>query len=190
MIQVKFKQLMEIKQAKLVGLIMLVDMEEKRQLIVVTDHPTSMYISATSEAKRHSQARSKFFERSALYAAVSLLPDEMRKLMYVHVDGLFGGQYQAQLIRRNADINEEPHLLRMSEAVLLSIVSDIPMYIDDHLWRIQSTVYKKNSSETSIPMNTLPLDMLKEALRQAIDKEEYETAKLLNDEIHNRFPEE
>lgn len=186
--RVKFKQLIEIKHTKLVGLLMLVDEDEERQLIVVTDHPTSMYISATNAAKHHPDARLKFFERSSLFALLSLMPEEMKKLMFIYVDGLVGGQYQAQLIRRNADINEKPHLLRMSEAVLLSIVSDIPMFIDDHLWRIQSTVYQRNASGTSIPMNTLPLDMLKEALRQAIDREEYETAKLLNDEIHNRFP--
>lgn len=189
MVRIKFKYTQEIVQAKFVNLIILTDENEKRQLVVITDKPTATNISATYESRKSALTRKKFFERSALYVALSLLPDEMKKLMFIHIDALVDGQYHAHLVRRNADINEPDHDLRISEAVLLSIVADIPIYIDDHLWRIQSTIHNKLSNGTSIPLNTLPLPMLKEALQQAIDKENYEMAKLLNDEIHNRFPE-
>lgn len=190
MIRIKFKYTQEIVQAKFINLIILTDEEEERQLVVITDKPTAANISATYESRKTEITRRGFFERSALYAVLSLLPVEMKKLMYVHIDGLVDGQYHAHLVRRNADINEPARDLRISEAVLLSIVADIPLYIDRHLWRIQSTPHNHMSNGTSIPLNTLPLPMLKEALQQAIDKENYEMAKLLNDEIHNRFPEE
>ncbi len=190
MIRIKYKYTQEIKQSNLVHLIILVDEEEKRQLVVITDKATAMHITATNESQKQSLTRRLFFERSALYVAMSLIPEEMKKLMFIHIDGLRDSQYHAHLVRRNADINETPHELRISEAVLLSIVSGIPMYIDDHLWRIQSTPHNANSNGTQIPTNTLPLPMLKKALQEAIDREDYEAAKVLNEEIHNRFPEE
>lgn len=190
MVRIKFKYTQEIVQAKFINLIILTDEEEERQLVVITDKPTAANISATFESKKTEITRKAFFERSALYVVLSLLPAEMKKLMFIHIDGLRDSQYHAHLVRRNADINEDMHELRISEAVLLSIVSGIPLYIDDHLWRIQSTPHHRNSNGTSIPMNTLPLPMLKEALQDAISKENYEMAKLLNDEIHNRFPQE
>lgn len=188
MIKIKYKYTQEIKQSNLVHLIILVDEEEKRQLVVITDKATAMHITATYESQKQSLTRKMYFERSALYVAMSLLPEEMKKLMFVHIDGLKDSQYHAHLVRRNADYNEETHELRISEAVLLSIVSGIPMYIDDHLWRIQSTPHNAASNGTQIPTNTLPLPMLKKALQEAIDNENYEMAKVLNEEIHNRFP--
>ncbi|MCF0192578.1 MAG: bifunctional nuclease family protein [Prevotella sp.] len=187
-IRLKFANVQEIQGAKLANLIVLVDEFEQRQLVVITDKPTAMNISANYESKQIDKARALYFERSALYVTLSLLPEEMKKLMYIQVDGLIDSQYHAHLIRRNADINEPVHELRMSEAVLLSIVSDIPLYIDKHLWDIQSTRYKKGGNGTSIPMNTLPLPMLKDALKKAIETEDYKMAKALNDEIKNRFP--
>ncbi len=190
MVKLKFKAMQEIRQAQLVGLLVLVDELEERQIVVLTDRPTAMNISATYEAKKSPMAMDRFVNRSALSVILSYLPDEMKKLMFIEVSGLINGQYNAQLFRRNADIMEIPKDIRISEAILLSIISDIPIYIDDHLWRIQSTAYNANSSGTAIPMNTLPLDMLKKALQESIEREDYESAKMLNDEIHNRFPQE
>lgn len=189
MVRIKYKYTQEIRQAQFVHLLILVDEKEERQLVVITDKSTAMNISSTYEAKKRPMTRRLFFERSALYVAMSLIPEEMKKLMYIHIDGLLDSQYHAHLVRRNADINEQFHELRISEAVLLSIVSNIPIYIDDHLWRIQSTPHQANSNGTSIPTNTLPLPMLKKALQEAIDSENYELAKVLNEEIQNRFPE-
>lgn len=190
MIKIKYKYTQEIRQANFVHLLILVDESEKRQLVVITDKSTAMNISATYEAQKRPMTRRLFFERSALYVAMSLIPEPMKKLMFIHIDGLVDSQYHAHLVRRNADINDELHELRISEAVLLSVVSGIPLYIDDHLWRIQSTPHNANSNGTSIPTNTLPLPMLKKALQEAIDSENYELAKVLNEEIHNRFPQE
>ncbi len=188
MIKIKYKYTQEIRQAQFVHLLILVDENEERQLVVITDKSTAMNISANYESQKRPMTRRLFFERSALYVAMSLIPAEMKKLMYIHIDGLIDSQYHAHLVRRNADINEELHELRISEAVLLSVVSGIPLYIDDHLWRIQSTPHIANSNGTSIPTNTLPLPMLKKALQEAIDTENYELAKVLNEEINNRFP--
>ncbi|MCF0244444.1 MAG: bifunctional nuclease family protein [Bacteroidaceae bacterium] len=190
MILIRFKHTQEIKQAKFINLLILVDQDEKRQLVVVTDKPTAMNISATHEARKDPWARRLFLQRSALHVVMSLMPEEMKKLMFIHIDRIIDGQYQAHLVRRNAELNEPEHPLRISEAILLSLVADIPIYIDDHLWRIQSTPYNETSNGTTIPANTLPLPLLKSALKSAIENEQYEMAKILNDEINNRFPQE
>lgn len=188
MTRIEYFAIQEIHQAPFVNLLLLVDEEHKRQLVVVTDKPTAMNIAAMHDSQTDPNGRELFFKRSALYVLLSLLPAEMKRLMYIHIDQLVGGQYCSHLVRRNADINEPRHDLRISEAILLSISAGIPIYIDDHLWHTQSTKHDPKASGTTIPANTLPLPMLKQALQQAIDNEEYEMAKVLNDEIHNRFP--
>lgn len=216
MIKIKYKSTQAIRQADFVHLLILVDEQEKRQLVVVTDHPTAMSITAMASAKQDPVARRLFFKRSAVYALAQQLPEDVRKLMYIHVHGLVNGQYNAVLKRQSISSTDPPAptpptslrgelegdaaisplsgvgggALRISEAILLSIVADVPMYIDEHLWRTQSTAFDPASNGMAIPANTLPLNMLKSALRQAIDNEQYEVAKVLNDEIHNRFPQE
>ncbi|MCF0203633.1 MAG: bifunctional nuclease family protein [Bacteroidaceae bacterium] len=187
MVKIEYLATQEIVHSDKVNLLILVDEGRTRQLVVITDRPTAISISAMYSAKGNRMAYEQFVKRSALYVMMSVVPEALRRLMHIRIDALMHGQYRAMLVRKDT-LGEPPMELRTPEAVLLSVVSGIPMYIDDHLWRTQSTVFNPLATGTSIPTNTLPLEMLQEALQSAIDSEDYEAAKKINDEINNRFP--
>ena len=98
--------------------------------------------------------------------------------------GLFEGQYQVVLMNEMADSVR----LRMSDAVLLSIISNIPLYIEDRLFERQNFPFDEHSQSIAIPINTMDLPRLKMALEHAVENENYELASQLRDEIKRRNP--
>lgn len=99
------------------------------------------------------------------------------------IQNILDGQYIVSLCRKDL---QDPIPIRASDAVLLSVVGDIPLYIDSLLMARQSVIYKKNSVGISIPVNTLSDEMLQSALDKAIDNENYELASHLHDEKKRR----
>jgi bifunctional DNase/RNase len=76
--------------------------------------------------------------------------------------------------------------IRMSDAVLLSMISDVPLYIDGALMEQQSIPFQEANTRVSIPINTLDIDKLKEALDKAVDEENYRLASVIKDELGRR----
>ena len=68
----------------------------------------------------------------------------------------------------------------------LSLVGDIPLYIESGLMRRQSVAYRENSRGVSLPVNTISDEMLQAALDKAIADENYELASHLRDEKKRR----
>jgi protein-arginine kinase activator protein McsA len=79
--------------------------------------------------------------------------------------------------------------LRMSDAVLLSLISDIPLYIEDNLMERQCFPFDERAQKIAIPINTMDLSRLQSALADAIENENYELASQLRDEINKRHHE-
>ena len=76
--------------------------------------------------------------------------------------------------------------MRMSDAVLLNIISECPLYIEEQLMRQQSVPFDENARGVAIPINTMDVRRLNMALQRAIDNENYELASQLRDEIKRR----
>lgn len=93
------------------------------------------------------------------------------------------GQYKVLFINSESGICEE---LRASDAVLLSLVSAIPLYACNPVFTQQSTPYKPGGHDLSIPVNSLNDQMLASALKNAVAKEQYNLATHLRDEIRRR----
>jgi hypothetical protein len=75
----------------------------------------------------------------------------------------------------------------MSDAVLLTLIcDDIPLYIEENLMKRQCVDYDPKATGIAIPINTMDRRRLNEALRQAIEVENYELASHLRDEINRR----
>lgn len=75
------------------------------------------------------------------------------------------------------------------DALLLSYASDgkIPVYIDEELWHKQGTPYFGDDEHgISLPLNTLSVELLKDALEKCIAEEQYEAAKQIKDELDSR----
>ena len=76
--------------------------------------------------------------------------------------------------------------IRASDAVLLSMVADIPIFISETLMRQQSVEYTGKKTGVTVPINAISIPMLEESLKKAIDSENYEMASKLRDEINKR----
>ena len=76
--------------------------------------------------------------------------------------------------------------VRASDAVLLSLISDIPIYIETSLMARQGTPFNKNATGASLPINILDNKMIEDALAKAIKDENYELASRISEEIKRR----
>ena len=98
--------------------------------------------------------------------------------------GIHDGQYQVVL--SDCDYTNNVRL-RMSDAVLLTVISDnIPLYIEQTLMERQSVPFDPKAMGIAIPINTMDNQRLGEALQHAIEEENYELASHLRDEINRR----
>ena len=75
----------------------------------------------------------------------TLLPEVLLKMLPSNYElmivGIFDGQYQVLLMDT---VKGESVRVRMSDAVLLSIISDIPLYAENNLLKVQSVPSNKH----------------------------------------------
>ncbi len=154
------------------SVVMLTDEAREHALTVICDEPmTRQYLLRL----QHSSICS------------DRLPEALVQMLTVGhemmVFGLHDGQYQVVL----ADVQYERNTrIRMSDAVLLSMISDIPLYMEASLFRQQSVLFNENDQGVSIPINTMDVPRLNMAMQHAINEENYELASKLRDEIKRR----
>jgi len=99
------------------------------------------------------------------------------------IDDIVDSQYRVLLYNT---LTLQPAKLRASDAVLLSIIGNIPIYVETSLMARQATPFKKNSMGASLPINVLDDKLIEEALAKAIKHENYELASRINEEIKRR----
>ena len=153
------------------AVVILTDMQRMRAISVVCDEHIMRQILMRIQMPR--QCRTMLPE-----ALVQMLPSKCEMMVF----GIFQGQYQVVLM----DAKGESARLRMSDAVLLMGISDIPLYIEESLMQRQSTPFDETATGLAIPINAMDEPRLKVALQHAIDDENYELASQLRDEIKRR----
>lgn len=94
------------------------------------------------------------------------------------------GQYEVLLSSTTSSVKFP---IRISDAVLLTMVAKIPLYILDTLFDRQMTVYEPQVSGIRIPINAIGLEQLKQELQKAVNAEEYRVAAQLQEEIEKRM---
>lgn len=93
------------------------------------------------------------------------------------------GQYKVSLLnKRTLSLKS----LRMSDAILLHYISQIPFYIEEQLMLRQCSPYTPDSNGIVVPINILDIDRLNKALKRAIEEEDYRLASHLHEEILRR----
>lgn len=175
-IRLQFKSVSEIVGSEEMCLMVLTDMEEQRQITLFCDHDMAVQI----------ELRVKKVPITEI-----MLPEVLQSLltaahcadMMLYFSNIIDGQYKVGLY--NA-FTPEPIPIRASDAVLLSIVGDIPIFIDPNLMSRQSMRYFPNTNGISLPINTMTNEMISEALQKAIEEENYEIASHLRDEQRRR----
>ena len=78
------------------------------------------------------------------------------------------------------------HAMRASDAVLLAVIANIPIFIDDNLFMRQSIALQRDNQGIRIPINSLTTPMLEDALQRAIEEEQFEHASHIRDEWRRR----
>ena len=171
-----FKGVSEIVGTEDLGLLILTNESCERQITIVCDKAMAVQL----------ELRIKNIPITKI-----MLPEVLCKLLKKQdahdyelvMDNIVDGQYRTVLYDKDT---MEPMIIRASDAVLLSLVGDIPLYIESGLMLRQSVPYNENSRGVSLPVNTISDEMLQAALDKAIADENYELASHLRDEKKRR----
>ena len=172
-IRLRFESIQQVAGSQELAVILLTDEERKQVLSVVCDDAMTRQILLRQQSP---QQCSTMLPESL----VAMLGDETLEMM---VYGLHDGQYQVVLANGSF---QRHHRIRMSDAVLLSLIAGFPLYIEEKLMRVQSTPFDEQATGIAIPINTMDIARLNIALQKAIDEENYELASKLRDELKRR----
>ena len=153
-------------------------------VIVLTDESRQRAISVVCDEDMAVQLKVRI---NAPEISKILLPEALIQMLHstyeMLIVGIYDGQYQVMMMDME---NGESVRLRMSDAILMSIISRTPLYIEDGLMRQQSYPCEDFSKGLAIPINAMGMDYLKQALDKAIENENYELASHIRDEIKLR----
>lgn len=172
-----FKSVSEIVGGNGIGVITLTDADDNRAITIVCDAAMMYQIGLRST---NWQSRSKLLPEvlvTMLGGITSLEHYEM------NIYAIVSGEYKVTIYNTET---MQMSQIRLSDAVLLSRISPIPIYIDDELFVRQAAPYSSTSNKMAIPINTLPTDKLREELQKAIEKEDYRLAAILKEELSKR----
>ena len=175
-IQLRFENMQQVVGSNDISVILLTDENRERALSIVCDDMLS---------------RQLLLRLQSPDSCKTMLPEALLQMLNgsheMMIYGVHDGQYQVVLADTEFERNAR---IRISDAILLMVISDIPLYIEDTLMRQQAVPFEENAKGVAIPINTMDVKRLNQALQNAIDKENYELASLLRDEIKRRNHEE
>jgi len=175
-VKLKFKSVSEILGTDEIGLLILTDENEARQIAMPCDR--SMIYQFGLRLNRAPVVGRLLPE--VLWHVISMHSDHTFEIL---ITDIIEGQYRALLV----DVEtQEPVSLRMSDAILLSYIAKLPIWIDRQLMEKQSVPYDREARGVAIPVNTISTEMLQDALDKAVEEEKYELASHLRDELRRR----
>lgn len=173
-----FRSVSEVVGAQGIGLLVLTDSAEQRQVVM----PCRDYSLDAFALRMEQRGKTDKMLPEVLW---NVLQWQTNLRLEVHIDSVYEEKYQAVLC--NIDTLDEVAITAV-DAVLLSYVSrgDIPVMMEEQLFMRQSTVYDRDAEGVQLPINTITDEMLRSALDKAVTNENYEMASLLRDELKRR----
>lgn len=159
------------------GLIVLTDSNKLRQIVIPVDRNVVEWF-------KQSRQDTKGRERRLPDILVKVL-DAEQIVLEVDIDNIVNGTYQA-LLTNSQTLDQYP--IDVEDAIMLNKISNgnIPLYIDDGLFMRQSSAYDEKMKGVSMPINILSDSMLKRALKDSVEKENYEQAAEIQNEMKKR----
>ncbi len=121
-----------------------------------------------------------------------LLPEVMSSMLGMEVDmsryeidiyNLVDGEYKV-VVHDSETLIEYP--IRLSDAVLLSLVGNVKIFIAKWLFAKQSVSYASGTNKLAIPINTLDTARLDDELKKAVKDENYRLASQIQEELKRR----
>lgn len=170
-VQLKYHALQKLAGATDMSVILLTDVAQRRLISVICDETTVQQFNARINNE---------MSRILLPEALLQVADAKLEMLVV---GLYDGQYQVMLSNTKTGASTR---VRMSDAVLLSAISDTPLYIEARLMEKQSMPFDAKSVQVAIPINSMDKKSLQAALEHAVEEENYELASHIRDEINSR----
>lgn len=172
-----FQQITEIVGGKGEGLLVLTDTNKLQQIVIPVDKDTLNWF-------RNWKKDDKEHERHLPDILVKVLQAEHVQLE-IDIDNIFNGTYQA-LLTNSQTLEQFP--IDIADALRLNRISGgiIPILMDNGLYLRQSSAFDEKTTGVSMPLNILTDSMLDKALKDSIDKENYELAAQIQNEIKKR----
>ena len=188
-IQLKIQGVTDITATHAASLLILTDVAEQRQLSIVCDE-IMRHEFGIRRGKYHGEKETrqevaeimKYTLPETMSAIIKYMTDLQLSVVIV---SLYDGQYRAVIEDRKTGT---AFPIRVSDGALLCYAdAHIPLYIEESLWERQSVPYMgQDARGVAMPLNTLSMEMLEQALQRSIEEERYELAKQLKDEINRR----
>ncbi len=169
----RFENLQQIVGSGDLSVILLTDEQRQRVLSVVCD----------GEMTRQLVMRLQGNKELCKILLPEVLVQMLSSTCEMTIVGVYDGQYQVMLMDIDSGVSAR---IRMSDAVLLSIISQIPLYIEERVMSQQSVPFDEETRGVAIPINTLETERLQMALKNAVEEENYELASQLRDELKRR----
>ncbi len=176
MMQLHYKGLSEIRGSKEIGLIVLTDMTDSRQIVVVCDMQTASQFRMRTTPGLDNMRRLP-------EVMLDVLKRDSAASYNITIEDIVDGVYQTVLINEQSGEKKE---IRASDGLLFAYIGDLPIYITNTLFIHQSVPFVPSSSGLSLPINAISEEMLEDALETAIKQENYELANHLNHELKKR----
>jgi len=158
-------------------------------LVVLTDVDATRQISVVCDKTAQQLLNLRFPDPKAVTATMlpevlcNLMPVLKSDLFYLFISDIKDGHYECYL----KDNSETVHIkILITDALLLSLVSGMKIFIEPRLLQLQSVKYVPGKHTMQLPVNALSTDMLKKALSDAVSQEDYEQASRIRDEISKR----
>ena len=157
-------------------------------LLLLTNDDNSRLITIVSDT---ATANSIMSRKDDSGSALKSLPDVLWKALsrvgehqwQIRIVSVVDGNYNFVLYDTTL---QQSYYLKASDGVLLSLISGLPIFIDEITMLRQSVPYNTGSSRMALPLNAISDAMLENALKQAVENENYEQASYLRDELNRR----
>lgn len=173
-----FESVAVMKRNEMFAMITLVNKTRDRQINIITDNSIREQLLLRLKGE---------VDTKKLLPEVfnALLSDMTAKGEYkILIQTVVNGEYVTEIYNTLLGIS---HRIRISDAILMSIVTDIPIYIKRKLLEIQGTKFDESDRySTALPINTMPIEALEDSLENCISNEDFELASKLAEEIEKR----
>jgi bifunctional DNase/RNase len=174
--QLIYKGIAEIVGSESLAVITLADLSETHAISVICDSTMRYQL----EIRERKELCARLFPEVMFNMLKDVIPVNSLRIL---IDGIDDGEYKTSIICLE---NDNSYPIRLSDAILLSQIGNIPIFIDSALMLKQSSVYQANTDKLSIPINALSIEKLKDALDKAIREENYRLASIIKQELSNR----
>lgn len=170
------------------GLSDIMGMESQLFLIVLVDEDMKRQLVVTCDQNMRNQLKMRMDDRKA---GEHLLPEVLTRVLgddqclswEVRIESMQEGKYVTKLYNTLSGVALD---IRCSDAVLWAFVSNCPILVREEVLATLGVPFFPDATQIALPVNVITDDMLEFGIQKAIDTEDYEVASKLRDELKRR----